>query len=61
MRLDNQPDTAVTLQPVTRDLYQAGRMTVRFLRNAAGPVLGFRSSTPVVRHLQFRRSNRPDG
>jgi CubicO group peptidase (beta-lactamase class C family) len=43
------------IQPVYRDTFQLSRVTVRFLRDKAGKVVGFDYSNPVVRNIKFTR------
>ena len=47
---------AFPLTPLARDTYGLGRMTLRFVRDAEGTVVGIDYSTPVLRHLLFPRT-----
>lgn len=55
MRFERSPDKALELKPVDRDTFQIVRMTVRFLRDKAGKVVGYNYSNPVVRNIKFTR------
>lgn len=55
MRFAHAPHKAVEFRPVDRDAFQFSRMLVRFQRNAAGTVVGFDYSNPVVRNIRFTR------
>ena len=41
------------IRPVARDTFQISRVTVRFLRDKDGKVVGYDYSNPVVRNLKF--------
>ena len=43
------------LKPAYRDTFQIGPVTVRFVRDSAGKVLGFDYSNPLIRSLRFTR------
>lgn len=46
------------LRPVDRDTFQISRVTVRFLRDKDGKVVGFDYSNPLVRNIRFTRDSR---
>ena len=43
------------IRPVARDTFQISRVTVRFLRDKDGKVVGYDYSNPVVRNIKFTR------
>ena len=57
MRLYRTPDRALQIRPVDRDTFMLGMMTVRFLRDETGTVVGYDYSNPVVRNIRFTRLN----
>jgi CubicO group peptidase (beta-lactamase class C family) len=60
-RLNGAP-SEVPLGPVDRDAFQLGMLTIRFRRDAAGQVVGFDLTNPVLRNVKFTRvSNRTSG
>ena len=46
------------VRPVDRDTFQISRVTVRFLRDKDGKVVGYDYSNPVVRNIKFTRTSR---
>jgi hypothetical protein len=42
-------------RPVDRDTFMLSMMTVRFLRDKDGKVVGYDYSNPVVRNIKFTR------
>jgi CubicO group peptidase (beta-lactamase class C family) len=56
MRMESRPEREVRFMPVARDVFQASRMVLRFLRDDAGRVTGFQYSNPLVRDLPFTRA-----
>ena len=58
-RLNDSPASVLEFRPVDRDTFQRGLITVRFVRDTAGTVVGFNFSNPVLRKVEFtRRRNR---
>lgn len=55
MRFYRNPTKALQFKPVDRDLFMLGMMTVRFLRDKNGKVVGYNYSNPVVRNIKFTR------
>lgn len=55
IRLNDAPDKVIAFKPVDPDTFQAGRVTVRFLRDKWGKVIALDYSNPVLRHIQFTR------
>ena len=55
MRFERSPERAVDFVPVERDVFQFRRMLVRFQRDAAGTVVGFDYSNPVIRNIRVTR------
>ena len=43
------------LEPASPDVFRRGAMIARFQRNAAGDVMGFSYSDPLLRGLRFAR------
>ena len=54
-RFEDAREQAVEAEPVARDLYKRGLVTLRFLRDASGNVVGFDYGNPVVQGLRFTR------
>jgi CubicO group peptidase (beta-lactamase class C family) len=55
MRFYRNPAKALQFKPVDRDTFMLGMMTVRFLRDKDGMVVGYDYSNPVVRNIKFTR------
>ncbi len=55
MRFYRNPAKALQLRPVDRDTFMLSMMTVRFLRDKDGKVVGYDYSNPVVRNIKFTR------
>jgi CubicO group peptidase (beta-lactamase class C family) len=53
--LEGSPGKGSEIRPVYRDTFQISRVTVRFLRDKDGKVVGFDYSNPVVRNIKFTR------
>ena len=51
--LNDRP--AIEFAPVDRDTFQRGMQTLRFRRDAAGKVVGFDFTNPVLRNVTFTR------
>jgi CubicO group peptidase (beta-lactamase class C family) len=45
------------IRPIYRDTFQISRVTVRFLRDKDGKVVGFEYSNPLVRNIKFTRQS----
>ena len=54
-RLNDSPASVLEFRPVDRDTFQRGLITVRFVRDTAGTVVGFNFSNPVLRKVEFTR------
>ena len=54
-RLNDSPATVLEFRPVDRDTFQRGMITVRFVRDKAGRVVGFYFTNPVLRNIRFTR------
>lgn len=52
-RLNDSPASVLEFRPVDRDTFQRGMITVRFVRDKAGRVVGFDFSNPVLRNVKF--------
>jgi hypothetical protein len=55
MRFALSPNKSVAFKPVAPDTFQAGGMTVRFVRDGTGRVTAFDYSNPLVRSIRFTR------
>lgn len=55
MRFHRNPVKALQLKPVDQDTFMQGMMTVRFLRDKNGKVIGYNYSNPIVRNIKFTR------
>ncbi|HEV7333901.1 MAG TPA: serine hydrolase [Flavisolibacter sp.] len=55
MRFYRNPAKVIKLSPVDADTFMLGMMTVRFLRDKNGKVVGYNYSNPVVRNIKFTR------
>ncbi len=55
MRFHRNPAKALHLTPVDRDIFMFGMMTVRFVRDRNGEVVGYDYGNPVVRKIRFTR------
>jgi CubicO group peptidase (beta-lactamase class C family) len=54
-RFYRNPAKALQLKPVDRDTFMVGMMTVRFLRDKDGKVVGYDYSNPVLRNIRYTR------
>ena len=57
MRFYRNPAKALHFRPVDRDTYMMNMMTVRFIRDKDGKVIGYDYSNPLVRNIRFTRLN----
>lgn len=57
-RLEHSPDRALPLQPVDPDTFQFSRITIRFIRDKDGKVVGLDFSNPMLRNVRFVRAAR---
>jgi CubicO group peptidase (beta-lactamase class C family) len=55
VHLEGSSGKGSAIRPVYRDTFQLSRVTLRFLRDEAGKVVGFNYSNPVVRNVKFTR------
>lgn len=55
VRLEYSPARKLELKPVDQDTFQAGRMTIRFERDATGKIVALHYSNPVLRNVKFTR------
>lgn len=55
----NDAQAPVPFTPVDRDTFQFSRITVRFLRDAAGKITGLDFTNPVLRNIRFTRVSAP--
>jgi hypothetical protein len=55
MRLEHSPDKNLEFKPVDHDTFQASRMIIRFIRNAAGKVVALHYSNPLLRNVKFAK------
>jgi CubicO group peptidase (beta-lactamase class C family) len=60
-RFYRNPAKALPLKPVDRDTFMAGMMTLRFLRDKDGKVVGYDYSNPVLRNIKYTRLSRGAG
>jgi len=62
IRANDSPGEGVEFKPVTRDVFQRGMITMRFLRDKAGKLAALEFSNPVLRNIRFTRlSDRTSG
>lgn len=57
IRLEHSPDKTLPFRPVDPDVFQAERITVRFVRDKAGKVVALAYSNPVLRNITFTQLN----
>jgi CubicO group peptidase (beta-lactamase class C family) len=58
MTLSHAPARRLEVKPVDRDTFQRGPLTVRFIRDKDGKVIGLDFSNPVIRNVRFTRADR---
>ncbi|RNI23556.1 serine hydrolase domain-containing protein [Rufibacter latericius] len=56
-RANDAPGVGFDLKPVTKDTFQLGGVTVRFVRDKAGRVTALDYSNPLIRNIRFTRQN----
>ncbi len=59
MRSVATPEKSLTFTAVGRETFMLRLMTIRFIRDDAGNVIGYDYSNPVVRNLRYTRGNGP--
>lgn len=55
MRFYRNPAKVLQFRPVDHDTYMMNMMTLRFIRDKAGKVIGYDYSNPLVRNVRFTR------
>jgi CubicO group peptidase (beta-lactamase class C family) len=55
VRLEHAPGQLLEFKPVTTDTFQFSRMTVRFVRDKGGNVVGLDYTNPLLRGVKFTR------
>jgi CubicO group peptidase (beta-lactamase class C family) len=55
MRFHRSPQKAFPFAPVEPDLFMVAGVTLHFVRNASGEIVGYDLGNPVVRNLRFTR------
>jgi CubicO group peptidase (beta-lactamase class C family) len=55
MRFYRNPAKSLQFSPVDRDTFMFGMMTIRFMRNKEGKIVGYEYSNPVVRNIKFNK------
>ncbi|WP_190300378.1 serine hydrolase domain-containing protein [Rufibacter hautae] len=55
-RANDAPAPGFEFKPVSKDTFQLGGITLRFVRDKAGKVVALDYSNPVVRNMRFTRS-----
>lgn len=55
MRFYRNPSKALHFKPVDHDTYMMNMMTIRFIRNKEGKVVGYDYSNPLVRNVRFTK------
>ena len=57
MRFYRNPAKSLQFNPVDRDTFMFGMMTIRFIRDVEGKIVGYEYSNPVVRNIKFTKLN----
>lgn len=59
-RANDAPGSGFALTPVSQDTFQLSGVTLHFLRDKGGKVVALEYSNPVIRTIQFTKTNDPN-